>query len=114
MVSLSVGLCPDWETWDTVKPAENASEAMQLADDWLGIPQVSRRGYRFVERCECDVSLASFGLSAHLILTVIFKQTKVQFTFCFLFCLSYARCEGGNGCMNQVSLLYLPFRRLPC
>ncbi|KAJ8259883.1 hypothetical protein GJAV_G00174540 [Gymnothorax javanicus] len=34
------GLCPDWETWDTVKPAENASEAMQLADDWLGIPQV--------------------------------------------------------------------------
>lgn len=34
------GLCPDWETWDPVKPTENATEAMQLADDWLGIPQV--------------------------------------------------------------------------
>ncbi|XP_036387133.1 filamin-B [Megalops cyprinoides] len=38
--SCAPGLCPDWETWDTVKPVENASEAMQLADDWLGIPQV--------------------------------------------------------------------------
>lgn len=36
-----LGLCPDWETWDPVKPVENATEAMQLADDWLGIPQVS-------------------------------------------------------------------------
>ncbi len=36
----SAGLCPDWETWDPVKPVENATEAMQLADDWLGIPQV--------------------------------------------------------------------------
>lgn len=34
------GLCPDWETWDPVKPVENATEAMQLADEWLGIPQV--------------------------------------------------------------------------
>lgn len=34
------GLCPDWETWDPVKPVQNATEAMQLADDWLGIPQV--------------------------------------------------------------------------
>lgn len=47
MSSLSVavavtlaGLCPDWETWDPQKKEENASEAMQLADDWLGIPQV--------------------------------------------------------------------------
>ncbi|KAJ8258309.1 hypothetical protein COCON_G00173210 [Conger conger] len=38
--SCAPGLCPDWETWDTVKPVNNASEAMQLADDWLGIPQV--------------------------------------------------------------------------
>ncbi|XP_077428421.1 filamin B a isoform X1 [Vanacampus margaritifer] len=34
------GLCPDWESWDPVKPVQNATEAMQLADDWLGIPQV--------------------------------------------------------------------------
>ncbi|XP_006631014.2 filamin-B isoform X2 [Lepisosteus oculatus] len=38
--SCAPGLCPDWETWDTVKPVENAREAMQQADDWLGIPQV--------------------------------------------------------------------------
>ncbi|CAG5977740.1 unnamed protein product [Menidia menidia] len=35
-----LGLCPDWESWDPVKPVENATEAMQLADSWLGIPQV--------------------------------------------------------------------------
>ncbi|XP_041835805.1 filamin-B isoform X2 [Melanotaenia boesemani] len=38
--SCAPGLCPDWETWDSVKPVENATEAMQLADSWLGIPQV--------------------------------------------------------------------------
>ncbi|XP_041964970.1 filamin-C-like isoform X2 [Alosa sapidissima] len=34
------GLCPDWETWDPNKPVDNAREAMQQADDWLGVPQV--------------------------------------------------------------------------
>ncbi|XP_060897718.1 filamin-B isoform X2 [Labrus mixtus] len=38
--SCAPGLCPDWETWDPVRPVQNATEAMQLADDWLGIPQV--------------------------------------------------------------------------
>ncbi|XP_058488127.1 filamin-B isoform X1 [Solea solea] len=38
--SCAPGLCPDWETWDSVKPVDNATEAMQLADEWLGIPQV--------------------------------------------------------------------------
>ncbi|XP_026077532.1 filamin-B-like isoform X1 [Carassius auratus] len=38
--SCAPGLCPDWEIWDGEKPVENATEAMQLADDWLGIPQV--------------------------------------------------------------------------
>ncbi|XP_057217396.1 filamin-B isoform X2 [Triplophysa rosa] len=38
--SCAPGLCPDWEIWDAKKPVENATEAMQLADDWLGIPQV--------------------------------------------------------------------------
>ncbi|XP_039529536.1 filamin-B isoform X2 [Pimephales promelas] len=38
--SCAPGLCPDWEIWDSNKPVENATEAMQLADDWLGIPQV--------------------------------------------------------------------------
>lgn len=34
------GLCPDWESWDPRKPVDNAREAMQQADDWLGVPQV--------------------------------------------------------------------------
>ncbi|XP_049441714.1 filamin-B isoform X1 [Epinephelus fuscoguttatus] len=38
--SCAPGLCPDWETWDADKKVENATEAMTLADDWLGIPQV--------------------------------------------------------------------------
>ncbi|PWA24256.1 hypothetical protein CCH79_00017929 [Gambusia affinis] len=33
------GLCPDWDQWDQTKPVDNAREAMQQADDWLGIPQ---------------------------------------------------------------------------
>ncbi|XP_062318217.1 filamin-C-like isoform X1 [Osmerus eperlanus] len=34
------GLCPDWAEWDPNQPVENAREAMQQADDWLGVPQV--------------------------------------------------------------------------
>ncbi|XP_034019746.1 filamin-C isoform X1 [Thalassophryne amazonica] len=34
------GLCPDWEMWDPSQPVDNAREAMQQADDWLGVPQV--------------------------------------------------------------------------
>jgi len=33
-------LCPDWAEWDPNHPVENAREAMQQADDWLGVPQV--------------------------------------------------------------------------
>ncbi|XP_051548052.1 filamin-C [Myxocyprinus asiaticus] len=36
----SPGLCPDWQTWDPNQPVDNAREAMQQADDWLGVPQV--------------------------------------------------------------------------
>ncbi|MGH0144446.1 UNVERIFIED_CONTAM: hypothetical protein FKN15_002794, partial [Acipenser sinensis] len=39
--SCAPGLCPDWENWDGAKPVDNAREAMQQADDWLGIPQCS-------------------------------------------------------------------------
>ncbi|XP_035238872.1 LOW QUALITY PROTEIN: filamin-A-like [Anguilla anguilla] len=38
--SCAPGLCPDWDSWDKEKPVDNAREAMQQADDWLGIPQV--------------------------------------------------------------------------
>ncbi|KAJ4921025.1 hypothetical protein JOQ06_007930 [Pogonophryne albipinna] len=36
----NICLCPDWENWDPSQPVENAREAMQQADDWLGVPQV--------------------------------------------------------------------------
>lgn len=35
------GLCPDWDSWDQTKPVDNAREAMQQADEWLGVPQVT-------------------------------------------------------------------------
>ncbi|XP_067302535.1 filamin-A isoform X1 [Pseudorasbora parva] len=38
--SCAPGLCPDWDSWDQTKPVDNAREAMQQADDWLGVPQV--------------------------------------------------------------------------
>ncbi|XP_043522614.1 filamin-A isoform X4 [Frieseomelitta varia] len=34
------GLCPDWQNWNKNDAIRNASEAMQLADDWLNIPQL--------------------------------------------------------------------------
>lgn len=39
-VGNSLGLCPDWDSWDQTKPVDNAREAMQQADEWLGVPQV--------------------------------------------------------------------------
>lgn len=41
--TISAGLCPDWEAWDPNQPVQNAREAMQQADDWLGVPQVHSR-----------------------------------------------------------------------
>ena len=34
------GLCPEADTMDPKNSLENATKAMQLADDWLGVPQV--------------------------------------------------------------------------
>ncbi|KAK9301493.1 hypothetical protein QLX08_006128 [Tetragonisca angustula] len=34
------GLCPDWQDWNKNDAIRNASEALQLADDWLNIPQL--------------------------------------------------------------------------
>ncbi|XP_074387144.1 filamin-A-like, partial [Zonotrichia albicollis] len=38
--SCAPGLCPDWDSWNPNRPVENAREAMQQAEEWLGIPQV--------------------------------------------------------------------------
>ena len=38
--SFAPGLCPDWEDWDTNEPVRNAKEAMDLAEDWLGVPKL--------------------------------------------------------------------------
>uniref|UniRef100_A0AAR2KRQ0 Calponin-homology (CH) domain-containing protein n=1 Tax=Pygocentrus nattereri TaxID=42514 RepID=A0AAR2KRQ0_PYGNA len=37
---LAPGLCPDWESWNAVQRVTNTREAMQQADDWLGVPQL--------------------------------------------------------------------------
>ena len=40
--AIAPGLCPDWKSWDPKDAAQNAAEAMGLADDWLNIPQVNQ------------------------------------------------------------------------
>lgn len=68
------GLCPDWESWDPRKPVDNAREAMQQADDWLGVPQV------WVQAAPCSVRLfpsSSFfwhSVDATLGLTVLLSM----------------------------------------
>ena len=38
--SVAPGLCPDWNDWQAQDALKNTTEAMCLADDWLGVPQV--------------------------------------------------------------------------
>ena len=41
--SVAPGLCPDWNQWQPKDSLKNTTEAMTLADDWLGVPQVSQK-----------------------------------------------------------------------
>lgn len=34
------GLCPDWADWDPQQAKRNATEAMDLAEKYLDVPQV--------------------------------------------------------------------------
>lgn len=38
--NIAPGLCPDWPDWTPVRPKENATEAMDKAEQWLGVPQL--------------------------------------------------------------------------
>lgn len=38
--AVAPGLCPDWPDWTPQNALKNAKEAMDLADKWLGIPQL--------------------------------------------------------------------------
>lgn len=48
------GLCPDWEDWDSKKNQANAKEAMDAAEKWLDVPQVSKKEYVCVCVCMCE------------------------------------------------------------
>ncbi|RXG70645.1 Filamin-C [Armadillidium vulgare] len=37
--SIAPGLCPDWSDWIPKDALKNATDAMTIADDWLGVPQ---------------------------------------------------------------------------
>ena len=39
------GLCPEHVTMEPQNALENASHAMKLAEDWLGVPQVGINMY---------------------------------------------------------------------
>ena len=47
------GLCPDWPNWNKADAIQNASEAMQLADDWLNIPQVNDNLFHCSSKLKC-------------------------------------------------------------
>ncbi|XP_071544156.1 filamin-A isoform X14 [Panulirus ornatus] len=38
--AVAAGLCPDWPDWVPDDSLANATEAMTLADNWLGVPQL--------------------------------------------------------------------------
>lgn len=38
--SVAPGMCPDWPDWIPADALNNATEAMNLADNWLGVPQL--------------------------------------------------------------------------
>lgn len=40
--ALAPGLCPDWKNWQPEDNVKNVSEALQLAEDWLDVPQLIR------------------------------------------------------------------------
>lgn len=35
-------MCPQWKEWDPKDALRNATEAMSLAEKWLGVPQLIR------------------------------------------------------------------------
>ena len=39
--AIAPGLCPDHANMDPENAVENATTAMKLAEDWLGVPMVS-------------------------------------------------------------------------
>ncbi|XP_078037195.1 filamin A protein cher isoform X5 [Augochlora pura] len=38
--AVAPGLCPDWKEWNPNNALQNTSDAMDLADNWLNIPQL--------------------------------------------------------------------------
>ena len=43
--AIAPGLCPEYVEMKPENALENASYAMKLAEDWLGVPMVSIRDY---------------------------------------------------------------------
>lgn len=68
--AVAPGLCPDWQDWNPKDAAQNASEAMGLADDWLNIPQV--RVSALLTLLLCSELLPLFWLSSLLASTAYF------------------------------------------
>lgn len=62
------GLCPDWPNWNKADAIQNASEAMQLADDWLNIPQVNDNYSITKLKCRAEKKIEDSFLSLFFIL----------------------------------------------
>jgi len=59
-----VGLCPDWQDWNPANDVNNATEAMDAAEEWLDVPQVRRCFYL------CQGGYVSVGVSSFVRLYV--------------------------------------------
>lgn len=72
------GLCPDWAEWDPNQPVQNAREAMQQADDWLGVPQVSYAAdiSQDVNLGLLHISWVGLELTVELVFSSIFWKLK--------------------------------------
>lgn len=57
-------MCPDWEDWDPNQGKKNATEAMDLAEEWLEVPKV-RKTLLYTTLCMCRL-MTPLSVALHL------------------------------------------------
>jgi len=60
------GLCPDWENWVSENALPNCTEAMDAAEQWLDVPQVSDSAADHVDAAAISVACAPVCVRACL------------------------------------------------
>ena len=76
-----IGLCPDYETWDPRKPVPNAKEAMDAAEQWLDVPQVTIDSYFFC--CRSGFGLSKLILAIRLLTRYYTRESVFLYRVCW-------------------------------